>query len=385
MQRKVQVSLDRRDIWPLKGDSVHHMKNLAAFLTLLFVSCVCVRTQAQNAPPVLKPASSTSVPGQSKESTSAADDDSLDVDEDSVIRTATSLISVPAVVLDRNGRYIPNLHKEDFRIYEDGVEQDVAYFAPVEKPFTVALMLDASGSTQSQLAQLRAAANAFISQLRPNDRLLIMTFDGSIHMLAEPTDVSAIRKTRLHIPEVTDGTVLYDAVDFVLNTRLAHIQGRKAIILFTDGVDMNSRSTYQRNVRNAEEQDVLIYTVQYNTLPQLPARLAGIANEKAREKVKERMLKKYAVSESYMRELAGKTGGRFYRAEGLADTEQAFAAITGELGMQYSLGYYPKGSVTAGPQRSIKVQVRQPNLVVRARDSYSTNPSMAKQPSGGGN
>ncbi len=371
-------------MWRLRGDFVPLMKNAAAFLTLLFLSCVCVSVQAQNAPPVLKPASSTSVPAHSKDGAGAADDDSLDVDEDSIIRTATSLISVPAVVLDRSGRYIPNLHKEDFRIYEDGIEQDVAYFAPVEKPFTVALMLDTSGSTQSQLAQLRAAANAFISQLRPDDRLLIMTFDGSIHMLAEPTDVRAIRKSKLHIPEVTDGTVLYDAVDFVLNTRLAHIQGRKAIILFTDGVDMNSRSTYKRNVRDAEEQDVLIYAVQYNTLPQLPARLASIANEKAREKVRERMLKKYAVSESYMRELAEKTGGRFYRAEGLADTQQAFAAITGELGMQYSLGYYPKGSVTAGAQRSIKVSVRQPNLVVRARDSYITGAAGVK-PTVGGN
>jgi Ca-activated chloride channel family protein len=370
-------------MWPLRGDFMPLMKNVAAFLTLLFLSCVSVRVQAQNAPPALKPASSISVGAQSKDSSGAADDDSLDVDEDSIIRTATSLISVPAVVLDRSGRYIPNLHKEDFRIYEDGIEQGVAYFAPVEKPFTVALMLDASGSTQSQLAQLRAAANAFISQLRPDDRLLIMTFDGSIHMLAEPTDVRAIRKSKLHIPEVTDGTVLYDAVDFVLNTRLAHIQGRKAIILFTDGVDMNSRSTYKRNIRDAEEQDVLIYTVQYNTLPQLPARLASITNEKAREKVRERMLKKYAVSESYMRELAEKTGGRFYRAEGLADTEQAFAAITGELGMQYSLGYYPKGTVTAGAQRSIKVSVRQPNLVVRARDSYITGAAGAKSTAGG--
>jgi len=302
----------------------------------------------------------------------------MEVDDDSVIRSSTSLISVPAIVMDRNGRYIADLRKEDFRIFEDGVEQEVAYFAPVEKPFTVALMLDASGSTQGQLARLRAAANAFISQLRADDRLLIMTFDGTIHILSEPTDVSVIRKTKLRIPEVSDGTVLYDAVDYVLNTRLAKIQGRKAIILFTDGVDMSSKATYKANVRDAEEQEVLIYTVQYDTLPQLPARLAAITNEKAREKVRERMMKKYAVSGPYMRELAEKTGGRFYPASGLPDIEQAFAAITRELRMQYSLGYYPKVAATTGGQRSIKVRVRQPNLVVRARDNYfagsSTSP-----------
>jgi Ca-activated chloride channel homolog len=359
------------------------MRKVIALFMLVFLTSVYVEAQAQNAPPVLKPAGpSASTP--SKDATATANDENLDVDDGSVIRTSTSLISVPAVVLDRNGRYIPNLRKEDFRIYEDGVEQEVAYFASVEKPFTVALMLDASGSTQGQLAQLRAAANAFISQLRADDRLLIMTFDGSIHVLAEPTDVSAIRKIKLRVPEVTDGTVLYDAVDFVLNTRLAKIPGRKAIILFTDGVDMSSKATYKRNVRDAEERDVLIYTVQYDTLPQLPARLASIVNEKARERVRERMMKKYAVSQSYLSDLAEKTGGRFYRAEGLPDVEQAFAAITQELGMQYSLGYYPKASSTAGGQRSIKVRVRQPNLVVRARDSYVAGAPPAK-PTAGGN
>jgi Ca-activated chloride channel family protein len=287
-------------------------------------------------------------------------------------------------VLDRNGRYIANLRKEDFRIYDEGLEQEVSYFASVEKPFTVALMLDASGSTQARLAQLRAAANAFISQLRPDDRLLVITFDGTIHVLAEPTTVSAIRNTRLRIPEVTDGTVLYDAVDFVLNSRMSQIQGRKAIILFTDGVDMSSKATYKQNVRDAEEKDVLIYTLQYDTLPELPARLASIANEKARERVRERMMKKYAVSEPYMRALAEKTGGRFYRAEGMADIQQAFLSITQELGMQYSLGYYPKDSSRTGTQRTIKVRVRQPNLVVRARDSYVVGSSGVK-PTAGGN
>lgn len=362
------------------------MKNVASYFTLILVLCVSAKVQAQEdppPPPILKPASSASTSAQPKTAATAAADDESDVDEDSIIRTATSLISVPAVVLDRNGRYIPNLQKEDFRIYEDGLEQEIAYFAPVEKPFTVALMLDASGSTQGRLAQLRAAANAFISQLRLDDRLLVITFDGSVHILAEPTTVSSIRNTRLRIPQVTDGTVLYDAVDFTLNTRLSQIQGRKAIILFTDGVDMTSKASYKQNIRDAEEKDVLIYTVRYDTLPELPARLATIANEKARERVRERMMKKYAVSEPYMRALAEKTGGRFYRAEGLPDIQQAFAAITQELGMQYSLGYYPKGSSARGEQRSIKVRVRQPNLIVRARGSYTVGASNGKLAAGG--
>ena len=74
--------------------------------------------------------------------------------------------------MDRSGRYIGHLNKDDFRVYENGVEQELAYFASVEQPFTVALLLDVSGSTQSRLQAIRSAANTFISRLRPNDRLL---------------------------------------------------------------------------------------------------------------------------------------------------------------------------------------------------------------------
>ena len=161
---------------------------------------------------------------------------SNEIDEGSVVRVNTSLITVAAVVMDRNGRYIANLRKEDFRIYEDGVEQEISYFASVEKPFTVALMLDVSGSTQAQLAQIREAANTFVGRLRFNDRMMAISFDGQVHVLTEPALVSDIRRGKLHIPAVTDGTVLYDAVDFTVK-RLAQIPGRKAIVLMTDGFD----------------------------------------------------------------------------------------------------------------------------------------------------
>ena len=306
---------------------------------------------------------------------------SPEVDEGSVVRVSTSLITVPAVVMDRNGRYIANLRKEDFKIYEDGVEQNLTYFASVEKPFTVALMLDVSGSTQFQLSQIRDAANTFVSRLRYNDRMMAVTFDGKISVLTEPTNVSDIRRTKLHIPSITDGTVLYDAVDFVLK-RMAGIPGRKAIVLLTDGVDQSSSKTFKSTVSDIAEKDVLIYTVQYNTLPQLPERLSQIKNEKARRKVRERLMKEYALSEPYLRTLAEKTGGRFYRADDLRDVGPAFAAITSELGVQYSLGYYPKANSSTATERAIKVRVRYPNLVVRARDNYTTAPTVARRDNG---
>jgi len=293
-----------------------------------------------------------------------------EVEEGGVLRVSTSLITVPAVVMDRNGRYIGNLRKEDFRIFEDGVEQPVTYFASVEKPFTVALLLDVSGSTQFQLSQIRDAANTFVGRLRMNDRLMAITFDGRTNVLTQPETVSIIRRGKLHIPAVTDGTVLYDTVDFALK-RMAQIPGRKAIVLMTDGVDQDSHISMQATLADIAEQDVLVYTVQYNTLPQLPERLSRIKDEKARRKVRERLLKGYSVSEPYLRALADKAGGRFYRADDLREVAPAFEAITAELGVHYSLGYYSKNSASANGDRAIKVKVRYPNLVVRTRDSFS--------------
>lgn len=350
---------------------------LTVLASLVWVGGACAQTTEQRRPPVLRSGGTYSV-SQKDSNQSKAEDGAKDIDEDSVVRVSTSLITVPAVVMDRNGRYIPNLKREDFHIYEDGVEQSLAYFASIEKPFTVALMLDVSGSTQSQLSQIREAANTFVSRLRPKDRMMAITFDGKINVLTEAEDISTIRRTKLHIPAVTDGTVLYDAVNFALK-RMAGIQGRKAIVLMTDGVDQNSVITLKSTLNDISEQDVLIYTVQYNTLPQLPQRLSVIKNEKARRKIQEKLMKGYAVSEPYLRTLAEKTGGRFYRADDLSDVGPAFEAITAELGVQYSLGYYPKKSSEAGSERGIKVRVRYPNMVVRARDSYTTSPALARE------
>ncbi|HEY8186236.1 MAG TPA: VWA domain-containing protein [Pyrinomonadaceae bacterium] len=305
-----------------------------------------------------------------------------EVEENDIVRVSTNLITVPAEVLDRSGRYIGSLQKDDFRVYENGVEQELAYFASVEQPFTVALLLDVSGSTQAQLEAIRMAANTFIKRLRPNDRLLLVSFDGKINVLSEAVTLSELRKKRIRLDAVNDGTLLYDTVGFVLNQRLAGIKGRKAIVLMTDGVDGGSKqASLKQNLRDAEEANTVIYTVQYNTLPQLPERLTKITDLKKREYVRTRLIKEYGVGSTYLQFLAEKTGGRIYQAETLSDLPRAFDAITDELGRQYSLGYYPSGQVRPGERRDIKVRTRTPNLVVRARESYVATASTPR-PSG---
>jgi Ca-activated chloride channel family protein len=327
------------------------------------------------AAPKLRPAQTAVI----APSPAAAADTNPEFDDNDTVRVSTNLITVPAEVMDRSGRYIGNLRQQDFRVFENGVEQELAYFASVEQPFTVALLLDVSGSTQTRLQAIRSAANEFIKRLRPNDRLLLVSFDGKINVLTEAVTLNELRKKKLRLDALHDGTLLYDTVSFVLNQRLAGIPGRKAIVLLTDGVDGGSKKgSYKQTLRDVEEGDVVIYTVQYNTLPDLPARLSQIVNPKARAHTQARMLKEYAVGSTYLEALAKKTGGRLQKAETLSDVPRAFAEITEELGRQYSLGYYPKGQVQAGEKRDIKVRTRSSNFVVRARQSYVAAASAAR-------
>src|SRR5262245_40130927 len=164
-----------------------------------------------------------------------------EVDAGDIIRVNTTLVTIPVSVMDRNGRYIPNLQKEEFRIWEDGVEQDVAFFQSVDKPFSVVLMLDTSPSTQFRLEDIQDAAISFVNQLRNDDRVMVVSFNDDIQILTEfTTDRRKLERAILRA-RTDDGTRLYDAVDMVINQQLSRVQGRKAIVLFTDGVDTTSR------------------------------------------------------------------------------------------------------------------------------------------------
>ncbi|HEX5887109.1 MAG TPA: VWA domain-containing protein [Pyrinomonadaceae bacterium] len=318
-----------------------------------------------------------------------------EVDAGDIIRVNTTLITIPVSVMDRDGRYVPNLLKDDFRIWEDGVEQDVAFFQSVDKPFSVVLMLDTSPSTQFRLEDIQDAAITFVRQLRPDDRVMVVSFNDDINVLSEfTTDRSKLQRA-IQRARTDDGTRLYDAVDMVMNQYLARIQGRKAIVLFTDGVDTTSRrADYQSNMMDAQELDALIYPVQYDTARDMnvgnfPSSgqidvwgtiLGGIfggGGGMGRRPPRGRGTSRgdYELGDNYLQELANTTGGRGYRADSLQNMSFAFANVAEELRRQYSIGYYPKRPLQAGQRRMIRVRSKQPNLAVRARDSYVFNPS----------
>jgi Ca-activated chloride channel family protein len=285
--------------------------------------------------------------------------------QDEIIRIDTNLVTVPVTVLDREGRYVTNLKKEDFQIFEDGVEQQVALFEPIEQPFTVLLILDISGSMTNYIAELTQAANAFVRQLHPDDQVAAATFADNLYVLFKPIKVSNLRKNiKIQRRSGDRFTNLYDAVHDALKLT-KKIRGRKAIVLFSDGAGDGTFASAKDNFRNAEESETLIYTIQFKYFQTVPH---PDTNKKMFYKIIE-------SNNNYMQGLAQISGGRPYQIEKIADLEKTFHSIAEELRQQYSLGYYPKQTSTDGERRQIKVRVNVPNVAVRARNSYIVDSS----------
>jgi VWFA-related protein len=330
-----------------------------------------------------------------------------EVDEGEVLRVDTNLVTVPVSVVDREGRNVAGLKKEDFHVFENGVEQQIAFFDQTEKPFTVALLLDTSDSTSFRLEDIKRAAIDFAKQLRRDDQVLVVAFSDQVVVLTEATSARATITGVIDVfAESGSKTRLYDALDLVISNRLSRVRGRKAIVLFTDGVDTASRlATYDSTVHLAEELDALIYPVQYDTAGDMQAqygsgggtddglvvlgggrdagwKLPGAGSQGAQgtrvalpagasspgAPYAGLTADDYKEANEYLHALADKTGGRLFRADDPQQLSRAFAQVAEELRRQYSLGYYPKNG--GGARRQIKVKLDKPGLVAKARESY---------------
>ncbi len=181
------------------------------------------------------------------------------------IKIDTNLVTVPVIASSRIGHYITDLRKEEFKLSEDGVPQEIAFLATVNTPFYVVLMLDTSDSTQEKLAQIQQAAIAFLSQLGPRDRVKIISFDDEVRDLNEFTSDKSVLRRAIEQTRTGKGTRVYDAVQTAFDV-LRPIQQRKAIVLFTDGVDWHSiSSTFDSTVHDLDESGVIIYPIRFDT------------------------------------------------------------------------------------------------------------------------
>jgi VWFA-related protein len=302
--------------------------------------------------------------------------------EDEVVRIETDLVTLPVHVRTRKGRPVSDLTAPEFKIFENGVEQEIAYFSDEDQPFTVALMLDMSYSSVFKLHEIQAAAHAFVSQLRDQDRVMVLSFDEKVMILCEPTSDRRVLRMAIEGARIGSGTSLYSALSLVLHKKLNSVDGRKAIVLLSDGVDTSSEDSDASTVEQVlAESDVLVYPIRFRTYDDVQKSRRVTApiqfDEDDRRYTAEPRPSKgerpedYAFAGEFMTNMAGRSGGRIYNVTSTTNLNRAFADIALELRKTYSLGYYPTEERKGGAHYEIKVRVYRSNLVVHTRPSYS--------------
>jgi Ca-activated chloride channel homolog len=350
--------------------------------------------------------------GQSQEEKQKQDPQKPEPQE--TIKIGTGLVTVPVIVTDPYGRFVPGLTQNQFTVREEGVSQKIEQFSSTESPFSVALLIDTSRSTQNKLSKIRKAAKTFIKQLLPNDRIMVVSFDDKVRFVCDFSSNHAELENAVNSLESRYATSLYDAIYLTINEKMNRIQGRKAIVILTDGVDTASKqATYQSAVELAASAGIITYTVQYETRndgSSKPIFLPGIGSSFAprsglrwqdaqRQKPKpeseesrpesegksipgsapssrvngqsqQPIRDRYLIAADFLRTLTTQSGGVSFRAETIENTSYAFQLIANELHNQYTLTYISSNDRRDGSYRSIAVGVNNPDLIVRSRRFY---------------
>ncbi|PYP89030.1 MAG: hypothetical protein DMF61_04870 [Blastocatellia bacterium AA13] len=306
-------------------------------------------------------------------------------DDDEPVKLRTTLVQVPVIVSETGGRYIPDLRQSEFELFEDTARQSIEFFGSIEQPFNVALLLDCSGSTAEQLGEIKAAALAFIDNLRPQDRVMVVAFNDSVEVLCPMTGERETLRRAISSVRSGEYTQVYEAVYTTIWEKLKNVRGRKAVIVFTDGVDTASTEIDDDDSLDAVagSQGVIVYPIRYGTRQdaerKLEARVrhrsetsrqseAGI--QRSIDEGRHSLDRVYRQADEYLQELADLSGGVVERADKLKDLKAAFGRIADELRHQYLLGYYPPDESTK--DRKITIHVTRPGAVVRARPGYTS-------------
>ena len=187
-------------------------------------------------------------------------------EEPYTLQVDVDLVNLAVAVAGPSGNFLTDLKKENFTVYEDKVEQKITNFAAVDAPFAVALVLDTSGSTEGRLARIQDEAIRFVEQIHPDDEVMVISFDDEVHLETDFTSnrraiERAIKRTR-----TGQSTQLYEAVYLALEEKLKKKRERKAMVLFTDGVDTSSpTASAKETIETAKEMDALIFPIFFDT------------------------------------------------------------------------------------------------------------------------
>ena len=301
--------------------------------------------------------------------------------DNDVVRVRTDLVTIPVRITSRIGKPVTGVRHNEFKIFENGVEQTIAYFSNDEQPFTVVLLLDMSYSSVFKLEDIQLAARIFVSKLRPHDRVMVVSFDEKPQVLCEAINDRYILGLAIDGARIGSGTALYDTLDMLVREKLSGISGRRAIVLLSDGVDTSSKLANADIVeKQFAAEDVIVYPIQYDTFDDVQKSRKKDAeirfDEDDRPYIVPAPLKKgereqdYKTAQTFFRNVSEQTGGRVYRVSSTVNLNDAFANIADELRRIYSLGYYPSEDRRSGATYDIKVRVYRPDLKITARSQY---------------
>jgi Ca-activated chloride channel homolog len=296
-------------------------------------------------------------------------------EDEEVLRVDTALVNVPFSVSDREGRSILGLKIENFTLFEDGKPIKIEYLSTQDNPLNVVLLLDTSRSAVERFDKIKNAASEFIKQLRPNDKCMIVSFDSAARVKSEFTSDQklldkAIKRTVLGEKQ---GTVMRDAISVIVEKELPKVNGRKAIILITDGKDAGSVIGENDLLHKLAESDAPIYSVLYETV-------LLVAQNNSKEpidtkKYDKKKFKQYQIAQqkkneeaaNFMEKLSEITGGRSYRKE-INNLSEAFVTVTEELRKQYLIGFYPEDVNYNITKHQIKIKTDKKNVAVRLKN-----------------
>ncbi len=293
------------------------------------------------------------------------------------IRIESALVTVPVIVSDLRGRFMPGLSAGFFRLYEDGILQPIALFLTSEDPVKIALLLDTSKSAVPVLGKIKKAAGRFLLQMRPQDSAMAVGFDSDIQVLCPfSSDRRRLEDAIKNAEAGGDRTIMRDAIFETIQQRFSSVSGRTAIVLLSDGQDQGSRISAKDLLDAVSASSTLIYAIFYSVEPRdlmkelfgvssrLPSRSEGETNgiyadwNEREEKAAE-----------FMRSISELSAGRFYRSQS-SEFDDVFKQISQELRQQYLLGFYPDKSKLDGNLHALEVHVTVPDVVVRSRRSY---------------
>lgn len=271
--------------------------------------------------------------------------------QEQTIRVDVQLVSVLATVKDARGGVVANLTKDDFVILEEGKPQEIRVFDRQSgTPLAVALMVDSSLSTAKDLKFEQDSATRFLHSLvRPQDHVSIFSFSHDVTQISDFTSDLLRLERAIRSIHAEGGTSLYDAI-LLASDRLKRVEGRRMIILVTDGGDTTSVVDYHQALRAALEADVVIYSVIIVPIPGESGRNTG--------------------GEHALITLADGTGGRAFQPRAASDLDPVFRDIETELRTQYVLGFYPRPVKGAKSYRRLEVRALNPFFTVQARKGY---------------